>query len=223
MTNVKPETLTEIVMILDKSGSMSGLETDTIGGYNAFLEKQKTANGKAIVSTVLFNDGVTVLYDRLPLEQVPAMTEKDYSVDGCTALLDAMGETIHRIRKVQKNLPEEQHPDKTVFVITTDGLENASRTYTYDKVKRMVEKRKEKNGWEFLFLGANIDAIEVAGQVGIAKDRAVNFVNDAKGTSLNYSSLSKAVCEMRAMPGAALPEDWKADIEEDFKKRSKSR
>ena len=205
MTNVKPETLTEIVMILDKSGSMSGLETDTIGGYNAFLEKQKTANGKAIVSTVLFNDGVTVLYDRLPLEQVPAMTEKDYSVDGCTALLDAMGETIHRIRKVQKNLPEEQHPDKTVFVITTDGLENASRTYTY------------------LFLGANIDAIEVAGQVGIAKDRAVNFVNDAKGTSLNYSSLSKAVCEMRAMPGAALPEDWKADIEEDFKKRSKIR
>ena len=120
--------------------------------------------------------------------------------------------------KVQKNLPEEQHPDKTVFVITTDGLENASRTYTYDKVKRMVEKRKEKNGWEFLFLGANIDAIEVAGQVGIAKDRAVNFVNDAKGTSLNYSSLSKA-----AMPGAALPEDWKADIEEDFKKRSKIR
>lgn len=221
MNNGKRNTsskLTELVMILDRSGSMGGLESDTIGGYNSFLQKQKETEGRALVSTVLFDDVSEVLYDRIPLEEMPQMTDKDYQVRGCTALLDALGGAIHHIRKLQKSLPEDQRPDKTIFVITTDGLENASHVYTYDKVKRMVEKRKEKNGWEFIFLGANINAIEVAGWMGITEDRAVNFVNDAEGTALNYQVLADAVSEMRCCE-MSIGADWKDEIDADYDAR----
>lgn len=215
--NVKTQ-VTELVMILDRSGSMSGLESDTIGGYNGMLKKQKETEGEVLVSTVLFDDEAEVLYDRIPLEKMSQMTGKEYYVRGCTALLDAGGGAIHHIRKVQKALPEVERPDKTIFVITTDGMENASHKYTYDKVKKMVEKRKEKNGWEFLFLGANIDAIEVAGRFGIGADRAANYNSDSEGTALNYEVLGDALCEMRCC-AAPIDAGWKKRIDEDYRKR----
>ena len=211
--------LTELVLILDRSGSMGGLESDTIGGYNSMLEKQKKAEGQVLVTTVLFDDEREVLYDRIPLEQLPKMTEKEYYVRGCTALLDAVGSTIRYIAGVHAHAKEEDRPEKTIFVITTDGLENASREYTYAGVKRLVEQRKEKEGWEFLFLGANMDAIETAGRFGISADRAADYHSDHAGTALNYEVLADAVCEMRS---CAVPIDasWKKRIEEDYKKRS---
>lgn len=221
VTTKASSSLTDLVMILDRSGSMSGLESDTIGGYNSFLRKQKETAGEILVSTVLFDDEAEVLYDRIPLEKTPQMTEKDYETRGCTALLDAVGGAIHHIKSVQKALPKADRPDRTIFVITTDGLENASTRYTYEKVKHMVEKRKEKDGWEFIFLGANIDAIEVAGRVGISEDRAVNFVNDSDGTALNYSVLAEAICEMRSSVPGAVGGSWKKRIEEDYGKRGK--
>ena len=204
--------LTELVFILDRSGSMSGLERDTIGGFNSMIEKQKKEDGQALVSTVLFDDRSDVLHDRVPLDKIAPMTDDDYFVRGCTALLDAVGGAIHHIGNVHKYAREEDRPEKTLFIITTDGMENASRRYTYDKVKRMVERQKEKYGWEFLFLGANIDAIEVAGRFGIGADRAVNYECDAVGTAVNYKVLSKAVSRVRASvecPSMALREDWK--------------
>ena len=189
--------LTELVMILDRSGSMGGLESDTIGGYNSMLKKQREAEGEVLVSTVLFDDRTEVLYDRVPLEKLPQMTEKEYYVRGCTALLDAVGGAVRHIGNVHKYAREEDRPEKTIFVITTDGLENASCEYSYDRVKKMVERQKEKYGWEFLFLGANIDAIETAGRFGITADRAANYHSDRKGTALNYEVLADAVCEMR--------------------------
>ena len=189
--------LTEVVFILDRSGSMSGLESDTIGGYNSMLEKQKKEEGEAIFSTVLFDDYSTVLHDRKAINDVNPITEKEYYVRGCTALLDAVGGAIHHIGKVQKALPEEDRPAKTLFIITTDGMENASQKYTYEKVKKMVEKKKAKKGWEFIFLGANIDAIDVASRFGVAANRAVRYENDADGAALNYGVMTQLVSAAR--------------------------
>ena len=210
--------LTELVMILDRSGSMGGIESDTIGGYNSMLKKQREAEGEVLVSTVLFDDRTEVLYDRVPLEKLPQMTEKEYYVRGCTALLDAVGGAVRHIGNVHKYAREEDRPEKTIFVITTDGLENASCEYSYDRVKKMVERQKEKYGWEFLFLGANIDAIETAGRFGITADRAANYHSDRKGTALNYEVLADAVCEMR-VSAAPISAKWKKRIDEDFRKR----
>ena len=212
--------LTELVMILDRSGSMSGLESDTIGGYNSMLKKQRETEGEVLVSTVLFDDRSDVLYDRVPLEKMPQMTEKEYYVRGCTALLDAVGGAIHHIGNVHKYAREEDRPEKTIFVITTDGLENASHRYSYDRVKEMVERQKEKYGWEFLFLGANIDAIEVAGRFGIGADRAANYNSDHEGTMLNYTVLAETVREMRAC-SAPIGAEWKERIDEDYRKRGR--
>ncbi len=193
--------LTEIVFILDRSGSMSGLESDTIGGYNSMLKKQKSEEGEAIISTVLFDDRTEILHDRKNLDQVKPITDKDYYVRGCTALLDAVGGAIKHIGKVQKEAGDDR-PEKTLFIITTDGMENASKKYTYDKVKKMVEKKKEKNHWEFIFMGANIDAISVAGRFGVAANRAVRFENDGMGAELNFNVMSKLVSCAR-MAGSA--------------------
>ena len=218
--------LTELVFILDRSGSMSGLESDTIGGYNSLIEKQKKEEGEAIISTVLFDDVQEVLHDRVNLKEMKPMTEKEYEVRGCTALLDAIGGAIHHIGNVHKYAREEDRPEKTLFIITTDGMENASRRYNYAKVKQMIERQKEKYGWEFLFLGANIDAIAVAGRFGIHANRAVNYRCDRVGTAVNYRALNQAVsrvraCDSGAMMADALGEDWKAEIEADYQARDK--
>ncbi len=212
--------LTELVMILDRSGSMCGLEKDTIGGYNGMLEKQRKEEGEVLVSTILFDDRSEVLCDRVPLDKVAPMTEKDYYVRGCTALLDAVGGAIRHIRNIHRYAREEDRPEKTIFVITTDGLENASREFTYDRVKEMVQHEQEKYGWEFLFLGANMDAIEVAGRFGFHEDRAVNFHSDHEGTLLNYEVVSETVSAMRSAPkGHRLGGFWKKRIEEDYESR----
>ena len=198
--------LTEIVFILDRSGSMSGLESDTIGGYNSMLKKQKGEDGEAIISTVLFDDQVEILHDRKNITQVRPITDKDYYVRGCTALLDAVGGAIKHIGKVQKEAGDDR-PEKTLFIITTDGMENASRKYTYDKVKKMVEKKKEKHHWEFIFMGANIDAISIAGRFGVAANRAVRFENDGMGAELNYEVMSKLVSLARSAGSAEAVEE----------------
>ncbi len=208
---------TELVFILDKSGSMHGLEADTIGGFNSMIEKQKREEGTAVVSTVLFSDESSVVHDRVSLDEIKPLTEKEYSVGGCTALIDAIGGAIHHIGNIHKYARNEDVPEHTMFVITTDGMENASRRYSSDKVKQMIERRKEKYGWEFLFLGANIDAVETAKRFGISSDRAVKYVSDKKGTALNYEILNEAISVVRA--NATLDADWKKTIEEDQKKR----
>lgn len=208
--------LTEIVFILDRSGSMSGLESDTIGGFNAMIEKQKKADGKALISTVLFDHVSAVLHDRVPLERVEPMTDRDYTVRGSTALLDAIGGAIRHIANIHKYAREEDRPMHTLFVITTDGMENASRNYDIETVRRMI-RRQKKQGWEFLFLGANIDAVKTADSFGIDADRAVNYHADQAGTQLNYEVLSDAICSVRA--SAPLSADWKGRIEKDFKSR----
>ncbi|NLC43935.1 MAG: VWA domain-containing protein [Clostridiales bacterium] len=210
--------LTELVFILDRSGSMSGLESDTIGGYNALLEKQKKEAGEAIITTVLFDDKYELLHDRISLKGVKAITDKDYFVRGTTALLDAIGKTINKIGNAQKHTAENEQAEHVLFVITTDGLENSSREFNLKTVRQLVERQKEKYGWEFLFLGANIDAIDTAGQFGIAKERAVNYHADSEGTELNYEILSKAVSRFRT--SHSVSEDWKDEIDADFKKRS---
>ncbi len=211
--------MTELVFILDRSGSMNGLEKDTIGGFNAMLEKQKKEKGEALVSTVLFDSERVVIHDRLPLDRVPRMTEKEYFTRGCTALLDAVGGAIHHIGTIHKYARREDVPEKTMFIITTDGLENASRQYDYEKVRKMIERQKEKYGWEFLFLGANIDAAAEAARFGISADRAVNYKCDAAGTALNYEVISEAVCSVRA--AKPLRADWKKRIDEDVRKRGR--
>ncbi len=216
--------LTEIIFILDRSGSMSGLEADTIGGYNSMIEKQKKEEGEAIISTVLFDDQQDVLHDRVKIDDIKPITEKDYYVRGCTALLDAVGGAIHHIGNVHKYAREEDRPEKTLFVITTDGMENSSRRYSYDKVKSMVERQKKKYGWEFIFLGANIDAIEVAGRFGIAPQRAVNYECDSVGTQVNFSAITKAIsnvrkCDVMEMECCLDAGEWKEEIEKDYKKR----
>ena len=209
--------LTEIVFILDRSGSMAGLEDDTIGGFNAMVEKQKKEEGEALLSTVLFSDRSEVLYDRVDVKKVEPMTERQYQVGGCTALLDAIGGAVRHIANVHKYAREEDRPAKTVFVITTDGMENASRSYSYDEVRRMVKRQQEENGWEFLFLGANMDAISAARSFGIRPDRAVRYQCDGEGTALNYQVLSGAVSGIRRR--GEIAEDWSRPIAEDYQKR----
>ena len=209
--------LTELVFIIDCSGSMSGLEQDTIGGFNSMIQKQKKAKGEALISTILFDDVSEVLHDRVNVTDIRPMTDQDYTVRGCTALLDAIGGAIHHIGNVHKYARPEDIPEHTMFVITTDGMENSSRRYNLEKIKHMIERQKAKYGWEFLFLGANIDAVKTAGQFGISADRAVNYHNDSKGTALNYEVVSEAICTVRS--SAPLGAEWKKRIDEDFKKR----
>lgn len=210
---------TEVVFIMDRSGSMSGLESDTIGGFNGMIAKQKKEEGDAVISTVLFDDRMEVIHDRTEISKVQPMTDKEYYVRGCTALLDAIGNAVHHIGNVHKYAREEDRPDKTIFVIITDGLENASRQYNYTKVKQMIERQKNTYGWEFIFLGANIDSIREARRFGIAEDRAVNFHSDKEGTALNYQVIGKTISTLRA--NRPLEASWKAEIEADFKKRGK--
>ena len=210
--------LTELVFILDRSGSMQGLETDTIGGFNSMLKKQKKEPGEALVSTVLFDDRVEVLHDRVRADRVKPITDREYYVRGCTALLDAVGGAIHHIGNIHKYARPEDVPEHTLFIITTDGMENASHCYSARQVRQMIRRQKKKYGWEFLFLGANIDAVETAGHLGIDADRAVNYHCDSEGTRLNYQVLTQAVSAVRC--SAPLDAHWKDAIEEDFRKRS---
>lgn len=211
--------MTELVFILDRSGSMSGLESDTIGGFNSMIKKQLKEDGEAVVSTVLFDTERVVIHDRLPLDKVPPMTEKQYFTRGCTALLDAVGGAIHHIGNIHKYARKEDVPEKTLFVITTDGYENASRFYDYEKVRSMIERQKERYGWEFLFLGANIDAAAEARRFGIGADHAVNYKCDEAGTALNYEVISDVVCSVRACK--PLSADWKQRIDADVQRRGK--
>ena len=213
--------LTEMVFILDRSGSMSGLESDTIGGYNAMLAKQQKEPGEAVITTVLFDDQYELLHDRINLRGVAPVTDKEYYVRGNTALLDAVGKTINKIGNAQKRTAEPERAENVVVVITTDGMENASREFNEEKVRRMIEHQKSKYNWEFIFLGANIDAIATAARYGIGKDRAANYNADGEGTALNYAVVSEAVSCMRA--SAPIDENWKERIEADFKKRGSKR
>lgn len=208
--------ITEIVFILDRSGSMSGLEKDTIGGFNAMIEKQKKQDGKAYVSTVLFDHESVVLHDRLPLEQIKPMTEDDYTVRGCTALLDAIGGAVKHIGNIHRYARPEDVPEHTMFVITTDGLENASRKYNSRDIKRLIESKKEE-GWEFLFIGANIDAIETANDYGISADRAVNYNADSQGTGVVFEAVSETVAKFRG--GQKVAPCWSKKINDDYNNR----
>lgn len=213
--------LTELVFILDRSGSMQGLEKDTIGGFNSLIEKQKKVEGDALISTVLFANESKVIHDRVDVKDINLMTENDYVTGGCTALLDAIGNAIHHISNIHKYSRKEDVPEHTLFVITTDGMENASRTYTYLKVKQLIENQKEKHGWEFMFLAANIDAVNVASYMGIDESRAVNFNCDSEGTELNYEVLNETIGVLRKC--SYVSADWKKRIDKDFKKRGNSR
>ena len=209
--------LTEVVFILDRSGSMSGLEGDTIGGFNSMIEKQKKEEGEALVSTILFDNYTEVLHDRVEVSKIEPLTDRDYTVRGCTALLDAIGGAIHHIGNIHKYARNEDVPEHTIFIITTDGMENASHQYNREKIKAMIERQKTKYGWEFLFLGANIDAIETARSYGIDQDRAVEYNCDSVGTGLNFEAMSDAITTMRC--SAPLTADWKKKVEADRKKR----
>lgn len=209
--------LTELVFILDRSGSMAGLEGDTIGGFNAMIEKQKKAAGEAYVSTVLFDNESVVIHDRVDVMKVKPLTEEEYSVRGCTALLDAIGKAIHHIGNVHKYAREEDRPEHTLFVITTDGMENASQRYNVQHVKQKIERQKSKYGWEFIFLGANIDAVETAKHFGIEKNRAVSYRSDHLGTRLNYEVINEAVSCMREC--SEIPDGWAERIEKDMRNR----
>ena len=210
--------LTELVFILDRSGSMAGLEGDTIGGFNAMMEKQKREPGETLFSTVLFDQDTQVIHDRVPLEELGPLTEEEYYVRGSTALLDAVGGAIRHIGNIHKYAREEDVPEKTLFVITTDGMENASRRYDYDRVKAMIRRQQERYGWEFLFLGANIDAAREAGRFGIRPECAADYHADSRGTRVIYESLAEAVCQVRTC-AAPLQADWKKEIDLDFKGR----
>lgn len=211
--------LTELVFILDRSGSMGGLENDTIGGFNAMLRKQQAEDGEAMITTVLFDDKYELLHDRINLKAVGPITDKEYFVRGSTALLDAIGHTIHKIGSAQQHTAEQYRADKVLFVITTDGMENASREYSFKRVREMVERQKTKYGWEFIFLGANIDAVETAGRFGINADRAADYHADSAGMQLNYKVLSDTIADFRA--SRPLSAAWKEDIVADYERRSK--
>ena len=211
--------LTEIVFILDRSGSMSGLEQDTIGGFNSLIEKQKKEDGEAYISTVLFDHSSEVLHDRVDLKKIKPMTEDEYYVRGSTALLDAVGGAIQHIGNVHKYARKEDVPEKTIFVIMTDGYENASRRYDYDEIRRMITRQKKKYGWEFMFLGANIDVISEARKFGVDEEMAVEFLNDKKGTAVSYDAICGAVSNCRTY--GAVPPTWKANIENDRRRRGK--
>lgn len=215
----KKNNITELVFILDRSGSMAGLEADTIGGFNAMIEKQRKEEGECYVSTVLFDHESEVLHDRVKLSEIKPMTDREYTVRGCTALMDALGGAIHHIGNVHKYARPEDVPAHTMFIITTDGMENASRKYSSGRVKQMIERQRVKYGWEFLFIGANIDAVETAARYGIDRDRAVNYNADKEGTRVVYESVAKAVRSVRSnMP---LSEEWRAEIDADYQKRGK--
>ncbi|HZJ57131.1 MAG TPA: vWA domain-containing protein [Clostridia bacterium] len=209
--------LTELVLILDKSGSMSGLESDTIGGYNSMLQKQREVEGECRITTVLFDNNYELLHDRIDIRAVSPITEKEYFVGGTTALLDAIGRTVHKIISVQKSTAKEYQAEKVIFVIITDGMENASREYSAGKVKALIERQEEKYGWEFIFLGANIDAVETAGHFGIRANRAQNFHADSAGVGLTFSVMSDVVANYRE--SNSVSEDWKDEIEKDYKGR----
>ena len=211
--------ITELVFILDRSGSMAGLESDTIGGFNAMIEKQKKEDGECYISTVLFDNVSEVLHDRVKLTDIRPMTDKEYTVRGCTALIDALGGAIHHIGNIHKYARPEDVPEHTMFIITTDGMENASQRYSSEQVKRMIERQKEKYGWEFLFIGANIDAVETAKRYGINENRAVNYNADAKGTGILYESVACAVSNVRKC--ASLDNSWRENLDDDYKKRGK--
>ena len=213
----KKNNITELVFIIDRSGSMSGLEKDTIGGFNSMIEKQRKEEGECYVSTVLFDHETKVLHDRVKLSEVKPMTEEDYIVRGTTALIDALGGAIHHIGNIHKYARPEDVPAHTMFVITTDGMENASRRYTSDQVKQKIERQKEKYGWEFIFIGANIDAVETAARYGINSDRAVNYRADKKGTKVMYEAVANAVSYVRDCGG--ISSDWKNYVDEDYKNR----
>lgn len=213
------QNLTEIVFILDASGSMAGLEQDTIGGFNSMLDRQKKETGEALLSTVIFDNESRVLHDRIPLNLVEPLTEKDYYVGGCTALLDAIGGAIHHMGNVHKYAREEDRPAHTLFVITTDGMENASHRYTARQVMEMVQRQQNKYGWEFLFLGANMDAIAAAGRIGIRPERAVRYHCDSQGQEVNYAVLSETVSTYRC--AGIVPDGWKARVEKDYTSRNK--
>lgn len=218
-------TTTELVFILDKSGSMSGLESDTIGGFNGMINKQKEQEGEVLVSTVLFSDNSTVLHNRVPISAIKPMTGKDYYVGGCTALLDAVGGAIDHIRSIREEMDAKDIPGKTIFIITTDGQENASTVYSYASIKKMIERQQEKFDWEFMFLGANIDAVSEAGRYGIKASRAATYTCDSEGTALNFEVLGKAVGKMRQASSAKAmrcmmdAEDCFAEIREDHARR----
>ncbi|MBO6014431.1 MAG: VWA domain-containing protein [Oscillospiraceae bacterium] len=212
--------ISELVFILDRSGSMHGLEADTIGGFNSTIEKQKAVGGTCYVTTVLFDDRFERIHDRTELQKIVPMSEKEYSVRGCTALLDALGSTIRHIASIHRYARPEDVPAHTTFVIMTDGMENASRHYSSDEVKAMIEHEREKYGWEFLFLAANIDAVESAARIGIRRDRAVDYLADAEGTSLAYETVADAVCAQRL--GAPIRADWSRRVAENTKRRKKT-
>lgn len=211
--------LTELVFILDKSGSMHGLEADTIGGFNSLIEKQKKEDGKALVTTVLFDDKTEVIHDRVDPEYIHDMSSEQYVTGGTTALLDAVGGAVSHIRKIHKYIRPEDVPAKTLFIITTDGMENASRRFTYDKVKKLIKHQNEKYGWEFIFLGANIDAAETAVNMGISKDRAADYISDHEGTALNYSVLSEVTSAIRS--GIGVAPGWSKSITDDINRRKR--
>ena len=212
--------LTELVFILDRSGSMHGLERDTIGGFNSMIEQQKAqTGGEVLVSTLLFDNTSEVIHDRIPLEKVSPMTGKDYSTRGCTALMDAVGGAIHHIGNIHKYARPEDVPEHTLFIITTDGMENASRRYSARQVREMVERQQTKYGWEFIFLGANIDAAQAAEDIGIGSDHAVDYLADEEGTEINFRVIGRAVTGVRQeMPMSA---DWRAEADADYRRRSR--
>ena len=214
---MKNENLTELVFILDRSGSMAGLESDTIGGFNGMIEKQKKEDGECFVSTILFDHVSEVLHDRLPLSKVPMLTDRDYTVRGCTALRDALGHAIHHISNIHKYARKEDVPSQTLFVMITDGYENASRDYSAREIRNMISEKKEL-GWEFIFIGANIDAVTAAGEYGIAADRAVNYHSDEMGTKVVYQNLSSTISGYRTEKKIAR--EWQAEIDEDFHSRN---
>lgn len=211
--------LTEMVFIIDRSGSMNGLEKDTVGGFNSMIKKQKKLEGQALVTTVLFSNYSKMIHDRISIEKVPKLTENDYTTFGCTALIDAIGSTVDHIIQIHKYARKEDVPEHTVFVIITDGLENYSHCYRSEQVKEKIEKCKEEKGWEFIFIGANMDAVLTARQFGIGSDRAVSYHSDSVGTRLNYETVSHAIADVRY--SRTLDERWKAPIEKDFVKRKK--
>lgn len=213
--------LTELVFILDRSGSMSGLEKETIGGYNSTLDRQKNEKGEACVSTVLFDNEMEVLHDRIPIQNVVPLTEKQYYARGSTALMDAIGRAIHHIGNVHKYAREEDRPEKTIFVITTDGYENDSHKYSIQQVQSMIKRQKEKYGWEFLFLGANIDAIKTAESIGIHSSRAANFIADEEGVNKMYKAQEMLLCDIRQNRATASDDSWKRNLEDDYMKRKK--
>ena len=218
------ENRTELVFILDRSGSMGGLESDTIGGFNSMLAKQQAESGECRITTILFDNQYDVLHDRIDIQAVSPITNKEYFVRGNTALLDAVGKTINKIGNAQKKTAEKYRADKVLFVITTDGMENASREFSYDKIKSMIKRQESKHNWEFIFLGANMDAVEVAGQFGIQEKYAQSFHNDHAGIALNYRVVSETIsCSRKAPRDAKLDDDWKADIDADYIRRGGKR